>query len=480
MIEKLKETSFAILILIAIVAITFLVGASPFDSTLFTNFVLCSFLVIIGQLVFLQGVDNSLLKVGKHSGSALMKIGKVWLILLFGFILGFVTTIAEPDVQVLSSLLAPIGSNYFKLIFTIVLGFGVALLSVVAYVRILKNIPIKYVLTGIYLLILILALFSPDEFLMLSFDSSGATTGAISIPFLLSLTVGICHIRANNKKEDNFGVVGIATTGTIITVLIMSYFVPSSAINLTVSIDSFWESLSNTTIEVLTALFPLFAIFILMQIFYFKFPIKYVAKIIAGYLLTAIGLVMFLTGVIYGFAPIGEYLGRTIQSKLVIYLLSAALGFILVFTEPSIKVLMLQIKEVSSGLIKKRYVYLTLSLSVAIALLLATLRIYAGFSFWWYIAPMVILAITLMYFTPNIYYSLAFDSGGIVAGTILASFVLPFYIGISNNLGGNGVSALGMITLVTLTPIIAIELLGIINQVVSNKKEKQLQKEEAE
>lgn len=475
MIEKLKETSLAIGVLVAVVGITFLFDASPFDITLFSNFLFCSVLVIFGQLIFLLGVDNSLLKVGKHSGSALMKIGKVWLILLFGFILGFITTIAEPDVQVLSSLISPNNNSYFKLIFTIVLGLGVALLSVVAFVRILKNIPIKYVFTGIYLLIFILALFSPEEFLMLSFDSSGTTTGAITIPFLLSLTVGICHIRANNKKEDNFGVIGIATTGTIITVLIMSYFVPSNTINLTVTGENFITTLLGTSLEVLIALLPLFAIFIIMQIFYFKFPIKYVSKILAGYFLTALGLVVFLTGVIYGFAPLGEYLGRTIQSTIIIYLLSAVLGVILVFTEPSIKVLMIQIEEVSDGLIKKKFVYLALCISVAFALLMATARVYYDFSFWWYIAPLLFITVSLMYFTPKIYYSLAFDSGGIVAGTILASFVFPFYIGLSINVHQTGINALGVIALVTLTPIIALEILGIINKIITTKKQRELE-----
>lgn len=478
MLEKLKEASIAIGFLIAIVSVCFLFNLTQFDATLYFNFIFCAVLVVIGQIVFLQGASTSLINIGKHSGSALMKIGKVWLILLFGLIFGFVCTIAEPDVQVLANLISPYGNYVISLAFIVIVGLGVGIFTLIAYVRILKNIPVKYVITGIYAIIIILAIFVKQDLFLLAFDSSGVTTGAITVPFILALTIGICNVRSINKKEDNFGVVGIATSGSIVGILLFSYFVPTQTIILSVDKASFWQVLLTNSIQVLVALMPIFIIFLIFQFAYFKFPIKYVFKILRGYLFTALGLILFVSGVLYGFAPLGEYLGANTSSKVVIFILSLTFGIVLVFTEPSIKVLLSQIDEVSSGLIKKRYVYITLTIAVSVALILSTLRIYLGFSFWYYIVPMVVLAVTLMYFTPTIFYSIAFDSGGIVAGTILASFVLPFYIGLSQNVYGTGNEALGMIGVVTLIPVIAIEILGIIYNWHENKRNKKTKLEE--
>lgn len=477
MLQKLKESSLGVGILLVMVGLCFLFGLSPFDSTLFFNFLICCCLMIFGQLLFLQGAENSLVKVGKHTGSALMKIGKVWLILLFGFILGFVTTVAEPDVQVLAELLSPSGNFGFKLLFTVVLGLGVASLTLLAYTRILKNISIKYVMLGIYVLLIILAIFAPQEQLILAFDSSGTTTGAITVPFLLALTVGICHVRAINKKEDNFGVVGIATTGSIFTFILLSYFLPSQTVELGVTNNTYLNFLFSSVVDVALALLPLFIIFIVLQIVYFKFPIKYLFGILSGYFLTAVGLVLFLSAVLFGFAPLGQYLGQTISSPLILLLLSICLGVGLVFTEPSIKVLLAQMEDVSSGLIKKRYVYLALCMAVALSLVMATIRTYFNFSFWWYLIPLIVCAVTLLFFTPTLFGAIAFDSGGVVAGTILTSFVLPFYIGMSNQFYGTGKGALGVIAIVTFMPVIAIEILGIIYQFVQHKHQRKIQQQ---
>jgi hypothetical protein len=479
MLDKLKESSLGVGILIVMVGLCFAFGLAPFDSVLFFNFLACCLLVIFGQLIFLLGVDKSLVKVGKHTGSALMKIGKVWLILLFGFILGFVSTVAEPDVQVLAELLSPSGNFGFKLLFTVILGLGVGLLTLLAYTRILKNIPIKYTMLAIYATLLILSIFAQGDQLMLAFDSSGTTTGAVTVPFLLALTVGVCHVRAIDKKDDNFGVVGIATSGSIFTFIILSYFTPSQVIQVGVAQDTFLAVLMQSLIDVCIALLPLFIIFIILQIFYFKFPFKYFFGILRGYLFTALGLVIFLSGVLFGFAPLGQYLGLAISSPWVLLAVSALLGFGMVFAEPSIKVLLAQIEDVSSGLIKKRYVYVAISLAAALSLVLATIRVIFDFSFWWYLVPMLVLATTLLFFTPSIFGAIAFDSGGIVAGTILTSFVFPFFIGLSNQLYGIGNKALGVIAIVTFMPVIAIEILGIVYHLVQKRhiKKQQQQKE---
>lgn len=480
MLEKLKESGLVILILIGIVGFVFLTGLAPFDAGMFTNFLICSVLVVIGQVIFLSGADNSILLMGKHSGSALMNLKKVWLILLFGFIFGFVTTIAEPDVQVLSQFLGAGSNKTLSTVFVIVVGFGLGLFTLIAYIRILKNIPIQYVIISTYVLIVILSLFVNEQFFALSFDASGMTTGAVAVPFLISLTVGICSVRSINRKEDNFGVAGIASSGTVLAVLIMSFFFPKDSLYLSIESGPIGQVFVDSLINVAIVLSPILIIFIIMQIFLFKFPKKYVAKIIVNYFIAGFGLVLFLTGIVSGFAPMGEHFGLSISSPIVLIILSIIFGGILVFTEPSIKILLKEIEEVSSGLIKQKYIFITLIFAVSIALSLSTIRILYNISLWWFLIPVIILSLILSFFTPKIFFSIAFDSGGIVTGTILVSFVLPFFMGISSSLYFTNINALGVISLTSLMPIVAIESLGVIYNIIDKRQQRRFEQKEKE
>lgn len=482
MLEKLKESGFAILILITIVGIIFATGIAPFDATIFINFIICSIMVVFGQMIFLSGADNSILLMGKHSGSALMKLKKVWLILIFAGVFGFITTIAEPDVQVLAQFVGT-GGN-MSAIFVVVVGLGIGIFTLIAFTRILKNISMQLILVLSYVLVVVISLFVGEEFFALSFDAGGMTTGAITVPFLLSLTIGLCSVRSVNKKEDNFGVAAIATSGAVISVLIMSFFFKNQTLAISIDSGSIGQVLVDSLIKVGIVLSPILAIFIIMQIFLFKFPKKYLAKIIFNYFFSGLGLALFLTGVVAGFAPMGEHLGLSISSPFILILLSLVFGAILVLTEPSIKILLKEIEAVSFGLIKRKYVFITLAVSVALSLVLSTLRIIFDLSLWWFMIPMIILALILTFFTPKIFFTIAFDSGGIVTGTILVSFVFPFFMGLSQATYFTNLNALGVISLSALLPIIGIEILGIIYSIVEKKHkvtyEKEMEKKEEE
>lgn len=180
---------------------------------------------------------------------------------------------------------------------------------------------------------------------------------------------------------------------------------------------------------------------------------------------------MFLTGVSYGFSPMGLYLGTNSPTYL-LFVLAVAFGAILVFTEPAILILLKQIEEVTNGIIKSKYILIAISTSVIISLIISMLRLLFEVNILWFIVPITVLIFIFSYFTPPIFFSIAFDSGGIVSGTMLVAFVLPFFIGSSNMLHGNSANAFGTIGIVTLLPILAIEILGMIYNKSSKKKEK--------
>ena len=470
MLNKLKESALPIFLLSLVIGVCFLFDIIPLNKLI--AFLIGGVLIIVGQVLFVSGAENSISKIGKHFGSSLIKLKKVWIILLFGAIFGFLTTIAEPDLSLLSNFAQTLDQTTSKIVFIFVVGLGVGIFTLVAFGRILKSINLKYVLMCIYALIIILAFFLPNELIALSFDASGMTTGPITIPFLLSLSLGLCCVGTKNKDEKCFGVIAITSAGSILAVEILSFFIKVSPTVYNFEFASFFEILKTNVFEVVISTLPILIIFIIMQFVSFKFPKKYVLRIIFSFIIANVGLIIFLTGVIYGFAPMGAILGKNIGSKPLLFLISILFGGILVFSEPAVRLLLNQIQEATSNTLKSKHILISISVSVILALVFSLLKIIFNIKIILFIIPVLILIFVLSFFTPNLFFSIAFDSGGVVAGTMLVSFILPFFMGISNNFSSNSSGAFGVICLVSLLPILSIEILGIIYKKKSKKGEK--------
>ncbi|MBP3192250.1 DUF1538 domain-containing protein [Natronogracilivirga saccharolytica] len=189
----------------------------------FLQFIVGAVMVSAGLIFFLLGVHIGLLPIGEMIGSALPQIGKVWIIILISFLLGFVVTVAEPDVRVLANYVDTVSDgevNRHLLIYTVALGL--AIFVGLAIMRIIFDIPIKYLLMGGYLLIFILAIFVPEQFISISFDAGGVTTGPLAVPFILAYGIGVAAVLGGRKTTDNgFGLVALASIGPVLAVLIL-------------------------------------------------------------------------------------------------------------------------------------------------------------------------------------------------------------------------------------------------------------------
>jgi hypothetical protein len=181
--------------------------------------------VTTGLILFLLGVHIGLLPVGELIGSSLPRTGKVWMVIFFSFILGFVVTVAEPDVHVLSQYVDEVSDGTigkWQLIIPVALGLGIFV--ALSMVRIILQISIKWILLAGYGLVMILALSSwvPDEFIPISFDAGGVTTGPMAVPFILAFGVGVATVlRSDDKSADGFGLVALASIGPLLAVLIL-------------------------------------------------------------------------------------------------------------------------------------------------------------------------------------------------------------------------------------------------------------------
>jgi len=192
-------------------------------SELLWRFLLGAFMVVIGLNLFLKGIQISLLPIGEMIGSSLPKKSSVPLLLLIGFIVGFSITIAEPDVRILASQIDLVSDGQInKNVLIAFIGIGIGLFLLLSLVRILKKIPLIYFLFGGYLLILILSFFTPSRFIPISFDSGGVTTGPVTVPFIMSLGIGFVSVLGGKSKlSEGFGLIGIASIGPVITVMIL-------------------------------------------------------------------------------------------------------------------------------------------------------------------------------------------------------------------------------------------------------------------
>ncbi|WP_269409981.1 DUF1538 domain-containing protein [Lentibacillus daqui] len=220
--STILEVIYSILpITVVITALQFTLVWLPTET--FLQFLIGVVMVGIGLILFLLGVNVGLLPVGEMIGSALSKTRKLWIIVFFGFLLGIVVTVAEPDVRVLSHQVDQVSSGEIpRSILILAVSLGVGIFVALAMIRIVFSINIVYILACGYGIIFLLAAFSPPQFVPISFDSGGVTTGPLTVPFILALGVGVASVmRGKSSSSDSFGLVALASIGPILSVLLL-------------------------------------------------------------------------------------------------------------------------------------------------------------------------------------------------------------------------------------------------------------------
>ena len=506
---KLKETVSSVLPIMAIVAFLGMTLA-PLGSELLVRFIFGGLLLIQGLTVFLLGVDIGILPIGERSGAALTAKRSLPLLLSVSFVIGFMVTVAEPDVQVLASQIKSISPSVNKWALIFMIAAGIGLFVIIGLMRTMLSLKLKYVLIVSYAGLFLLAFLSPSEFQGIAFDAGGATTGPMTVPFIMALGVGVAAVRSKGQlhsgkasssssssqehsSDDSFGLTGIASIGPIAAVCfygIMQRFTQSQSqageelaaasqiiggADKATGLSVFLVELPSVLKEVTMALLPLVAMFIVFQIFLLKMPPFQVRRMAKGLAYSFLGLVLFLCGANGGFMPAGKALGEllgTSASSLgnwwtVLLLGTGTLfGAVVVCAEPAVWVLTEQVESISGGTIKRKVMLATLSLGVAVSTGLSMLRVLYTFSLWYILIPGYALAIVLTFFCPPLFTAIAFDSGGVASGPMTSTFILSFTLGASAACGGNPVTdAFGVIALVAMTPLIAIQILGIIFRV---------------
>ncbi|MBQ8302693.1 MAG: DUF1538 domain-containing protein [Clostridia bacterium] len=470
--EKMRESLAAVLPITAIVLFLsiFLV---PLEVGPVVIFFVGALMLIIGMGMFQLGAEISMSPLGEGIGIQLSKTKKVWLIALVGLLMGFVITIAEPDLQVLSSQIPSIPNQV--LIATV--GIGVGIFLAAAVIRIVLKINLSTLLLVLYGTVLIFSFFVPKSFLAVAFDSGGVTTGPITVPFIMALGVGLSAVRADkDASSDSFGLVALSSVGPILAVMILGcFFSPDEAVYNPGEIAevvtmrdvtrTFAVELPAYALEVAISLLPILAVFFIFQLISRRYHKRQIKRVLIGFIYTYIGLVLFLCGVNVGFSPVGTLLGRELGAsahKWVLIPIGMLIGYFIVKAEPAIQILNKQVQTVTEGAISAKAMNYALSIGVAVSIGLALLRILTGIAIQWIIIPGYVIALTLSFFVPKIFVGIAFDSGGVASGPMTSTFLLPLCIGACQSVGGDIMTdAFGAVALVAMTPLIAIQIMGV-------------------
>ena len=480
--DKIIESLTSILP-IALIIIVLSMTFTPLGSGTFVLFMVGVVLLILGLGCFTLGADMSMLVIGEKIGSAMTHSRKIWLIALLSFVIGIIVTIAEPDLQILAEQVPAVAEKVpqlgnYLLIITVAVGVGIFL--TVAMLRIVLRIRLSVLLILFYVAAFILSIFVSDEFWAVSFYSGGVTTGPMTVPFIMSLGVGVASIRSDkNGQDDSFGLVALSSVGPIVAVLTLGivfdikgveYEVTSPAVveNTQDVLFQYLHGFGDYALEVLIALSPILAFFLLFQLVSRSFHKKQIIRIFMGFLYTFVGLVLFLTGANVGFMPVGSEIGKTLAALWDGWMLipvGMIIGYFVVSAEPAVHVLNKQVERVSAGAISSSAMKKGLCIGVCCAIGLAMLRILLDVNIMYFLIPGYVIALGLTFFTPPMFTGIAFDSGGVASGAMVSSFVLPMAIGACSTLQGTGsvmTLAFGCVSFVALAPLISIQILGIV------------------
>jgi hypothetical protein len=455
-------------------------------------FLVGALFLIPGMGLFTLGADMAMIPMGEYMGSYLTKSRKLALMLAAALIMGVIVTMAEPDLQVLGRL-AP-GIPDTMLIVVVAAGVGVFL--VVAVLRILFGLPLSYMLVALYIAVFAIGIFVPDEFLPIAYDSGGVTTGPITVPFILAFGVGISSVRGGKSShDDSFGPVALCSIGPILAVLLLGvFFDPGAAPASVYEIDDvadaaelirvFGRGLPHYAAEVGLALSPIVAFFLAFQLCALRLPATQMIKMGVGVAYTFCGLVLFLTGVNLGFLPagafIGEYIGGLSYSWILIPL-GLVLGYFIVAAEPAVNVLNDRVRDMTGGAISGKALLISLSAGVSVSVGLDMCRILYNIDILFFLIPGYGLALALTFFTPKIFSAVAFDSGGVASGAMTAAFLLPFTLGACGSVGGDMLrDAFGLVALVAMTPLITIQIMGLIYKYKLSRTEEEERSEMGE
>jgi len=448
-------------------------------------------IVGVGLAIFLLGLEVAIFPVGEKLASDFAHHGSTFWILLFGFMVGFGTTIAEPALLVIAEKAASISCGRIDaLVLRLVVAFSVGFAIVLGVYRIIKGHPIHYYIITGYILVVAATAFSPNEIVGLAFDLGGVTTSTVTVPLVAALGIGLAStIKGRNPVLDGFGLIAFASLTPMIFVQFYGIFV-YQFVDATATVVPIVAEACETSVafefDILAILKGLFSVLmdvvpIIGVIFFFQYvilkkSIDNLKNVMIGFGLVVIGLDAFIIGLEMGLFSLGETMAFELTqsgSHIIIYLFAFSIGFSTTMAEPSLTAIAKKAKEISDGKINDFVLRLFVAFGVAMGIALGAFRIVSGGDIVWFISAGYIFVIALTFIAPKYIIPIAYDSGGVTTSTVTVPLVAALGLGLATNIPGRDplIDGFGLIAFASLFPMLTVMAYGVITERMGIKGE---------
>ncbi len=453
-------------------------------------------IVGVGLAIFLQGLEIGIFPVGEGLARDFAKSGSTMWILIFGFMIGFGTTIAEPALTVIAEKAAAISSGRIDantLRYVVALSVGLAIL--LGVYRIIKGHPIHYYIIAGYIAVVTVTFAAPTEIIGLAYDLGGVTTSTVTVPLVAALGIGLAStIKGRNPVIDGFGLIAFASLTPMIFVQIYGIFVYNfveakevAAViieaKVQVSTTITLESVVHGILAVVKDVLPILAIIFFFQYGIIKKQIENLKLVIIGFVLVILGLYAFILGLEMGLFALGESMAYQLTqagNMWIIYTFAFAIGFSTTMAEPALMAIAKKSKEISDGKINDLTLRLFVAFGVAFGIALGAFRIVDGGHIHYYIIVGYAVVVALTFIAPKHIIPIAYDSGGVTTSTVTVPLVAALGIGLATNIDGRSplIDGFGLIAFASLFPMITVMAYGILVEKLNVKSDTEIAKQE--
>jgi len=461
-------------------------------------------IVGVGLAVFLLGLEVGIFPVGEGLASDFARKGSTFWIVIFAFMIGFGTTIAEPALIVIAQKAADISAGRIDATtLRMVVAFSVGFAIVLGVWRIIKGHPIHYYIISGYIMVVSATMFAPKEIVGLAYDLGGVTTSTVTVPLVAALGIGLAStIKGRNPVLDGFGLIAFASLTPMIFVqfygIAVYEFIDAVPQDIVTPLAAGLAPIEQATttaaefdfklLDVLKGLggvvvdvVPILAVILFFQYIILKKPIDNLKNVIIGFGLVILGLDAFIVGLEMGLFSVGETMAYELtryDNNIIIYSFGFFIGFSTTMAEPSLTAIARKAKEISDGKINDFVLRLFVALGVAIGISLGAYRIVVGGEIVYYIMAGYMFVIALTFMAPKYIIPIAYDSGGVTTSTVTVPLVAALGLGLATNIPGRDplVDGFGLIAFASLFPMITVMLYGIITEKMGIKGEHEIER----
>ncbi|NMA83042.1 MAG: DUF1538 domain-containing protein [Epulopiscium sp.] len=212
---------------------------------------------------------------------------------------------------------------------------------------------------------------------------------------------------------------------------------------------------------------PILLLLIAIQVILLKKPLISIKDLAVGFILSVIGLHLFLKGVYLSIIPLGESVGESLinlENKYFILAVTFLVGYMSTLVEPALRALAFEVDEISIGAIPSTVLIHTVALGFGIGMSLGIFKILNNIPSSKILIPLLLILAVLIYFVPKEFIGIAFDSATSTTGPVNIPLNMAIAIGLTRILGSTDplVDGFGVIGITSLLPIISVLILGLI------------------